>query len=278
MADIFPNPNSNNPTMLNLESLTKNYDTLLIQYNQVQNDYINYLQQNPSIIQQGKTNLNLVNVPNSTFWGATTLSTSNASTVDKCSALCSNTPSCTGATFNVTNNTQNNCFLSGGDGMVIGGSATQYAIIPKAKQYLITLETLNSQLISTNSQIIQFFQTNKSVFASQDNERVQKYNLLKENYAKLEEQRLEILNKLLDYQTIEEKQHEGELIVKKNYYNYVLLLFIALLCFLILSKTVINSVSQNGSTNNKSGYYTLLIVLIILLLFVVISYFYRRFR
>jgi hypothetical protein len=138
-GDIFSNPNSNNPTMLNLESLTKNYDTLLIQYNQLQNDYINYLQQNPSIIQQGKTNLNLVNIPNSTFWGATTLSTSNVSNVDQCRALCSNTPGCSGATFNVTNNTQNNCFLSGGDGMIIGGSATQYAIISKANQYLTTL-------------------------------------------------------------------------------------------------------------------------------------------
>jgi len=277
MPDIFQNPI--NSTILNLESLTKQYDTLLIQYNQVQNDYINYLQKNPNTIQQGQSNLGLVNIPNSTFWGATNLSSSNVSNVDQCTALCSNTPGCSGATFNVTNNNQKNCYLSSGDGMVIGGSLNQYAIISKANQYLTTLQTLNSQLIGVNNKILQFFQDNVSRFSSEDKERLKNFNLLKDNYTKLEEQRLDILNRLVDYQTIEERQTQGQLIVKKNYFNYVLLLLIALLCFLILSKTVINSGSQNGTTNNNSGgYYILLIVLIILLFFVIVTYIYRSFR
>jgi hypothetical protein len=52
MSNYFQNQNQNqkqnNSAILNLESLTKQYDTTLIQYNQVQSDYINSSLQNTS--------------------------------------------------------------------------------------------------------------------------------------------------------------------------------------------------------------------------------------
>lgn len=232
--------NQNNSIILNLESLTKQYDTLLLQYNQVQNDYINYLDKKPSGIHGGKgeINSNLSIIPNSTFWGTSGISNTNVSSVDKCSALCSITPGCTGATYSVTNSSQNNCWLRSGDGMVITGTNQQYAIIHKSKEYLLTLQTLNSQLIDANNKIMQIFKKYQSI-QEQDAEKKNKYDLLTQNYEKLEKERLNILKELENYQTIEAKQMQGELIVTKNYYNYILLFIFVLFCLLVLSRTTI---------------------------------------
>jgi hypothetical protein len=266
--------NENKSTILDLESLIKQYDTLLIQYNHVQSDYINYLQNNSSSIQQGRDTSNLAIIANNTFWGSDGISNTNVSSVEQCSALCSKTPGCSGATYNITNNSQNNCWLRKGDGMVVSGNSNQYAIIPKSKEYLLTLQTLNSQLSNANHKIIEVFQKYSSL-TDQDKERMKKYNLLKQNYSNLEGERLKILKQLEDYQTIEEKHYDGNLIVTKNYYNYILLLLIALICFVILSKTVVDSVIQYPQNNGVSRYY---FILFCLLLVLVISYFYRRFK
>jgi hypothetical protein len=268
------NKQKNNSIILNLESLTKEYDTLLIQYNQVQSDYINY-------IQQRQTTLKLATVPNSTFWGTSGISSSNVSSVEQCSALCSRTPGCSGATYNVTNlnNSQNNCWLRSGNGMVVVGTSGQYAIIPQEKEYLLTLQTLNSQLINANNKILKVFQKYESI-PDQDTLRVQKNNLLKQNYKKLEKERLSILKQLEDHESIEQKQNEGKLIVTKNYSNYILLLIIVFVCFLILGKTVIDSVNQNttSSNSNSNSVNILIFILISLIIFLGISYFYRLFR
>ena len=152
MSNYFQNQKQNDSAILNLESLTKQYDTTSIQYNQVQSDYINSLQNTSQ--EQIQSTSNLANVPNSTFWGTTGISSTNVSSLDKCSALCSKTPGCSGATYNVTNNNQNNCWLRGGDGSIITGTSNQYAIIPQATNYLKTLEILNIQLINLNNQNI----------------------------------------------------------------------------------------------------------------------------
>jgi len=142
------------------------------------------------------------------------------------------------------------------------------------------LQTLNSQLVDTNRKILQVFQQYDSL-SDQDLKRVQKYNLLKKNYTHLEKERKHILNQLKDHQSIQEKQVQGTLIVTKNYYNYILLLFIVIVCLLILSKTAIDSLGQNSSStsNSNSNSIGLLFgILTSLILILVISYFYGRFR
>jgi hypothetical protein len=255
MSNYFQNQNQNDSAILNLESLTKQYDTTLIQYNQVQSDYINVLesQKSSSQVENSGTTSNLVSIPNSTFWGTKGISSSNVSSVSDCSALCSKTPGCSGATYNVTNNNQNNCWLTSGDGSIITGTTDQFAIITQDKKYLKTLEQLNIQLINFSDQIMEILKTNKNVFLEQDEERFSKYDLLKENYEKLEEERKNILEQLLKYQTIEEKQNQGELIVTRNYYNYVLLLVIALICVFILSRTAVILISENVSSSSDNN-------------------------
>jgi hypothetical protein len=275
MSNYFQNENKNQSAILNLESLTKQYDTTLIQYNQVQSDYINVLQsqQSSSQVENSGTTSNLVTVPNSTFWGTKGISSSNVSSVSDCSALCSKTPGCSGATYNVTNNDQNNCWLTSGDGSIITGTTDQFAIISEDKKYLKTLEQLNTQLIYFSDQIMQILKTNKNVFIKQDEERFSKYALLRENYEKLEDERKKILEQLLKYQTMEEKQNQGELIVTRNYYNYILLLIIALICIFILSRTAVILVSQNTSSSSDNNFGLLIATLSSCLIIFLFYYF-----
>jgi len=133
---------------------------------------------------------------------------------------------------------------------------------------LKTLEKLNVQLINLNNQIMNILDTNKNVFLAQDNERNQKYAILKENYRTLENERRIILDQLLQHQTIAGKQKQGDLIVTMNYYNYVLLLIVVLICVFILSKTVVVLIGENvASSPNSPIAYMSFIILICFIIF-----------
>ena len=271
------NESTNNSIILNLESLIKSYDTLLIQYNQVQTDYINHLQLQINSA-SGSQNINLSNIKGSTFWGTSGLTSTNTSSVEQCSALCSNTPGCSGATFSLLggNNNQTNCWLRSGDGIIIAGNADQYAIVTQNKQYLLTMNNLNTQLVDVNGKIMQIFQENNNIFTEQHDERSIKYNLLKQNYDILERERINILDKLSQFQSIDEKQNQSTLIVDKNYYNYILLLFIVLICIIILSRIMINSKTENSGSNISIIGIFVIIFFISFLFFLVYSYSHNR--
>lgn len=249
--------------ILNLESLIKQYDTLLLQYNQTQSDYINNLLANQN---DSTHSLSIIN--QSAFWGTSGISNSHVDNVDQCSALCSNTKGCSGATFNHSNSSENNCLLRSGDGDVFASSNNQYAIIPVNKGYLLSLQGLNAQMIDVNDSILQLFKSGKTIFTNGDIERLNKYNLLTQNYGKLEKERFKILNELKKYQSLEERQSQSDVLVKKNYYNYILLLFVVILCILLLSETFV------GFFTNLMGIYGrfILTCITVLLFFCIFSY------
>ena len=240
---------SMNSIILNLESLIKQYENVLTQYNQVEKDYINYLHQVKSSV--SNTVSDLVSFKNRAFWGSGEISSSKVSSVNECTALCSSRPGCSGATYSNTNNNQHNCWLRKGDGFVFLSEGDQFAILPKSKGYLTMLRGLNSQLIFLNERILIAFKDNEYDFSMQDKERFNRFNLLRINYQKLEQQRSIILEQLENIQTLDGKQVNGELEVTKNYYNYILLFVIVILCCIFLSKIIINSVSSQ-TTNNFS--------------------------
>ena len=263
------NQTQNNSDILNLESLIKQYDTLLIQYNQVQTDYINYLK-------SGESNSDLVSVKGSTYWGQSSISSSNVANVRQCSALCSSTKGCSGATYNINSTTQNNCFLRSGDGEIIAGTGNQYAIIPQKKEYLTTLQKLNSQLLQVNNEIVNFIQTNKNIFTKEDNKGLEKYNLLNKNYEHLKTEGVNILNQLSQFQSIDEIQNQSELVVNKNYSIYVLLMFVVFICIFIVSKIVIGSNDEKITSNMSAFALIFAVFIIVFIIFLIIRFFQRR--
>jgi len=123
---------------------------------------------------------------------------------------------------------------------------------------------------------MQIFQDNINLFTEQQDERTIKYNLLKENYEKLEQERVNILDKLSQFESIDEKQNQTTLIVNKNYYTYILLLFIVVICIIILSKIIINSKSENSNSNISIIGIFVIIFFLSFLFFLVYNYSHNR--
>jgi hypothetical protein len=255
--------NSINSIIFTLERLLKEYETLLTQYNQVETDYINYLQQVKSNVSNRVSDL--VNFKNQAVWSQKTLSSSRVSNVQKCQALCSKTLGCRSATYNNTANNAiaNNCFLNSEEGNIYNAE-NQYAIVNKSTGYLKTLQALNNQLINLNERILMIFKNNEYSFSMQDQERFNKYRLLRINYGKLEEQRANILEQLQNIQTLDSKQVNGELYVTKNYYNYIILFIVVVICCIILSKIILNSVSSQNIANFDIMDYKYVFMIIII--------------
>uniref|UniRef100_A0A6C0DK32 Apple domain-containing protein n=1 Tax=viral metagenome TaxID=1070528 RepID=A0A6C0DK32_9ZZZZ len=230
---------STRSTILDLESLSKKYDTLLIQYNQVQADYIN------SLNNKNK----LTTIQGSIYWGSGKLAdTTNTKirTLNECSALCSKTTGCTGATYNKVDYGEPMCWLRSGDGNVITAGPNNYAIVPITKKYLLTLKSLNSQLTETNNKIMTLIQNNRNDFDTQINERSEYYNLLKKNYDNLESERLNILDKINSFDTLDEAQKTSNLKVNKNYGSYILLMILLFICVFFISKMVIGGINGDS--------------------------------
>jgi hypothetical protein len=142
--------NESSSLALDLETLNTQYKNLLIQYQQAVLNYVNYLKQD---ISGNNMSNQLVQIQGNVYMGTSTLSQNNSPTVDKCQASCASNPKCSGATFNGTKYQQPMCFLRSGDGNVINGLPSDYAIVPKGKQLLLIVQNINLQLNDINKKI-----------------------------------------------------------------------------------------------------------------------------
>jgi hypothetical protein len=353
----------NESIVLNLESLTAEYDTTLLQYNQVQTDYINYLgtqstacssynSKSTNISQacyndiwskSGCTNTGTINassswaqsqtlyglISDSWYWATLTDSThrtgcygndvsnnavfntttsvdynilnqplsyikgqsflgsgslnkkQNVSSVNDCQALCSSTNNCTGATFNISNNT---CSLRTGEGELLSSSDDNYAIIPEGKRYLNILKKLNKKLIDINKKIIELINKNKPFYNTLSEKENDRSNLLNQNYKQLNKEQIKIANFLKDSQDLDEAQNEGTILINKNYYKFVFLLIIIIVCIIVLIKfssssgasyvSNISSISNNNENQTSNPYYKIFGIII----FCLIIYYFMKFN
>jgi hypothetical protein len=252
---------------LQLESLTTEYDNVLLQYKQAAQQYMYDMNNNA-----------LTTVNNTVFWGSGTAGKqpvyTTANSANSCQALCQSTKGCSGATFRVSNG-MNQCYLRSGDGTVIPSGPNDTAIVSVAKQSLENLQILNQQLIDLNQQIVNIITTSgNAVYTVDETERAVKNRELTQNYAELVSER-NMIKKKIDYiQNLEQEQYNGELNTNTNYFSYVLLLLLAIVIILILVKLSFggNSSSnlQYGGSLNVKSYY---IIGGIFLLIIVIYYY-----
>jgi len=273
----FSGTNPTKSVVLDLESLSKKYDTLLNEYNQVQVDYVNYLSILPKNLSQN--NQQFATIKGSTFWGTKDLQTTNTTTLEECSALCSSTSSCSGATFNATAYGQPFCWLRTGDGTIstgLGGSDeyADYAIVSKGKQYLQNLQILNIQLTDINNKILSIINQAEPLYNEQDNQRTTKGELLKKNYYKLDGERKKINEIIHEYESLDEGQINGNLKIYSYYYYYILLLILVVILLFVLggfyfgNKSNENIIASGGGILNNNTYiFIFLLILISLVVF-----------
>lgn len=267
--------------VLNLETLKARYNTILLQYQQASADYTNYLKQTS----KNTSSRDFTTIQGNAYWGtgplANNTNQNNINSVSKCEAICQKNSSCSGATYTSNANGSPACFLRSGEGQVVPAAANDSAIVPLGLYYLNTLQNLNAQLAETNNQILIIIKNKgQPLYSQQVSEREIQTSDLEKNYNHLISEREKIEGIIQDYQDLDEAQNNGELVITQNYYTYILLIFVAILCVYILIK-ISASASQSSNTSgfqqggslSKKTYY---IVFAMLLASILIYNFFNR--
>jgi hypothetical protein len=280
------NNNSNNSNtyqnsdsvILNLESLSKKYKNLLVEYKQAVLDYVNFLKQETSNpcgiysnsdvsgsdvsgsdvsgndVSGNKCNIQFGSIQNALYNGTMDLGQGEAASLQECQASCENTSGCTGAIYNKGNNNDSMCLLRGGNGNVSSADENSYAIIPKEKQLLLIIQNINKQLTDINQEIQTISSNNAQLANSQTNSRIGKSKELMNQFQQLIKEKTKINNMVSEFDKLDQVQDEGLVVITKNYYSFVLLLLLAILFIFILYKTSFtSSVAEQTSVMMGGG-------------------------
>lgn len=227
----------------------------------------------------------LTEVKGQAFWGTSGVGENVSKSLQECSASCSNTPNCTGATFN---SDKQYCWLRGGEGSPIPARADDYAIVPKSTQLLKIVESLNNEINVVNRKMQKRIDEVYGVYGKQIQQRdVQKYSLI-DQYENLNGEREKINNMIKEYQTLEATQNEMGIYITKNYYLFFIffgIVFIAVIALAMLSVdqattsavafAIVNPAvtAAKSVANNVNPFY----VMFGIILLVVISYLYNQY-
>jgi hypothetical protein len=266
-----------NSVVLKLESLMKQYDNVLIKYQQATANYSSFLQQ------QGQSNSSdtpFTVLKGNAYWGTGVAGTKSVYTNTRsaigCSALCASTKECSGATFNPNANGMPSCFLRSGNSSIVPSSSNDFAVVPLSKKYLLNIQSLNQQLTDINQEILSTIHgEGASIFSTEQTERAMKKKQLENNYRKLIEERKMIEQKLNTFQDLDQQESNSELVTNSNYMSFVLLLGVAILCIVILVKisssggeSGTSSIEQYGGRLGNKAYYVVFgIVFVVLFLY-----------
>jgi hypothetical protein len=194
----------------------------------------------------------LTTIENSAFTGSSTINTSLVSSISDCTTACSSNTSCTGATF--TTNSNNNCTLSSGTGTIVNATNST-AIVQKGLYYSYQLQNLNQQLMDINEQINTTVNQSNTTYQNnlgQINERGQ---ALQQNYVVLTGDRDRIDVMIREFETLNSAQQNSDINVTMNYYNYIVLLFVAIFLVCLLLRFSVPSEQVGGGRNAASNFF-----------------------
>ena len=236
-----PSPDTNNESMiLKLEGLIQQYNLLLIEYQQVNQSYLNSL----------SVSKNWIIVNDHSVWGSEQLSQGQVTDASACFNICTANPSCTSATFD-TNNRY--CWTSSGDNGTLGTTPGQIAMITESMQYEMKLKNLNMQLQSTISAINEY---SKQVPLPLSGSQVSS-QILEKNYDQLMNDRQIIDQALSENESLTEEIKETSLSV--THYSYVyffLFLLFLFLLYLLFGNLLVSSGTGSGSGSIFGGTMT----------------------
>jgi hypothetical protein len=247
---------SNNiePTIIKLESLEKEYEVVLKQYEEYYNNYTKNLNTNT----QTNSTTKFINLKGRTYWGQYGIKEGSVKTIDECQSMCASDLKCTGATFNPSTRY---CWARGGNGNITNGNDSDIAIIPKLKQNVIILKGLNDKLIAINAQINNELEKLYPIAENDIQLKNKKQQELTKYYQHLINERAELEETLNEYETIEQQYNNDTLSVVSN--NMRLRLW-TIICLIFLTITI-KSLIGNTDTNINVIFWGIMVILFILL-------------
>jgi hypothetical protein len=215
-----------------------------------------------------------------TFWGSGQTDSNGVYTgvtIEQCKAKCAETSNCTGATFNPSSQGKSMCWLRKGEGELMTGLNTDFAIVPESKKYLLTIKSINKKLLETNTKIQQIITQGQPLYKSIKTKAVSQNNELLQNYQELVTEREKITKMLDSYQDLDKLEINGNLKINQKYYTFVLLTIVAICIIILLYKfssifsnpqnTNLNYVQQGGQIDSAFNISGLIIIISILFIF-----------
>jgi NADH:ubiquinone oxidoreductase subunit 3 (subunit A) len=147
-------------------------------------------------------------------------------------------------------------------------------IIPKEKELLLIITSLNSQLSDVNNKIIRIMKNinkNQPLYNEITKQRYNQFNKLNENLQKLKLERIKLSDKIHQYETLDEEQKYTNLTTNKSYFGFIILLLLFCVCIFILGQIIIKTDFQSV------GGIRIIFTIIFIVLFVsVILYFNNK--
>ena len=205
------------------------------------------------------------------FWGTSGLSENDSLTLEECKASCASTPGCTGATYNLTDG-ESKCMLRKGDANIVAGYKNDVAIVAKGQDLLKIVEKINDKLTQTNETIQKVSKSAEQDFNSQSEQHSSSNTDLINQYKILVGERFKIKKMLHEYQTLDEKQIDGNMHISQNYYSFILLMILVILVIFLLYKFSTPSAQstttyvQNGGQLGTNAYYIVFGIFLLILL------------
>ena len=255
-----------NPIALNLERLSKQYNTILTEYTQTQTDYIDYIS---SLSCKNPSCASLSTLPGHTYYGTKTLQTTSEDSVDACVALCPNISGCSGGTFN---SSSKNCQLVSGTGTVNAGIDTDYAIITEDKIYLQKLQSLNQMLTDINAKILALISSGQQVYHVQDDYRAIQTSKLQENSQSLDDERAQIEQRLRELHEVNAEQDISAARTMGYYYSYILFIFFVINSFFIMVSFGIGKETMFADTFRQNLFRLIFFEILFFFLFIRTSF------
>lgn len=189
-------------TLLKCEVLEKEYENILNQYQEALNNYINLLQTNSTSNGDNTSSVsNYAQLNGRAWWGTSGLKEGSVATVGECESMCASDEKCTGATFNPV---KRYCWARQGDGRITTGLDSDIALIPKQKEALVILNSLNERLLNINQQLNMELSQLKPQATLQQKEKNMKQQQLTIYYEKLLDQKRQMEKQLNEYRSINE--------------------------------------------------------------------------
>ena len=235
-------------SLIKIETLQKEYDVILQQYQEAVKNYINNIQNSEN---------SFVSLSGRAWWGKGGLSEGPVETKEECESMCANNDKCTGATFNPV---KRYCWARKGEATLSVGETEDQALIPKQKAALISMKTLNEQLLSINEEIANEFKNISPNIQQQTEEKNDKQEQLNKSYQHLLEQKIEMEKQLREYYSVEQDNENQTLFVNKQ---SIVMRFWVLITAIILLVTIYK---MYGSDNPPFLMIFWLFIIIILIL------------
>lgn len=216
-------------TLIKVETLQKEYEVTLQQYQEAGKNYITSLQSKPS--ETSKNDFSALK--GRTWWGTSGLSEGTVETQEECENMCANSEKCSGATFNPV---KRYCWTRTGESTITIGKDNDYALITIQKEALLTMKQLNRQLLIINQKIANELKNINPEVVKQYEEKNKTQQQLSISYNKLLEQKIELDKQLQENYSIQQEEDNQLMNVSQENMYYRFWVLITCLVLLILIK------------------------------------------